>query len=464
MATRQRTIAKEISLKGVGLHTGMSSTVTLCPAPTNHGYKFQRTDLENQPTVQAIADNVVDTSRSTVLEQNTARIGTVEHVLSALYGMEIDNCLIKIDAAEMPILDGSAKRYCDAIEEVGAVEQHAERDYFVLTKNIHYNDEENHIELMTFPDDSLSLNVMIDYNSEILGNQYANYSNLDDYKAEIAPCKTFVFLRDLEFLYKNDLIKGGSLDNAIVLMEKEYPQDELDNLSDMLDRPRVKAKGRGILNDEDLIFSNEPARHKLLDLLGDLALVGKPIKGKILAVRPGHYSNVAFAKEIRKDMKESGRKLKAPVYQQDEPPVYDINAIKKMLPHRPPFLLVDKIIRITDSSIVGVKNVSMNEPFFMGHFPDEPIMPGVLIVEAMAQAGGILVLSNVDEPEKYSTYFMKIDKVKFKQKVVPGDTLVFELEYTSPMRRGIATMHAKAFVGSQMVAEGEFMAQVIKNK
>ncbi len=464
MATKQRTIAKEISLKGVGLHTGLSSVVTLCPAPANHGYKFQRVDLDNQPVINAIADNVIDTSRSTVLEQNGARIGTVEHVLSALYGMQIDNCLIKVDNAEMPILDGSAKLYCNAIEEVGTVEQNADRDYFVITKNVHYIDEENHIELMTFPDDSLSLNVMIDYNSEILGNQYANLTNLTDYKTEIAPCKTFVFLRELEFLFKNDLIKGGSLDNAIVLMEKEYQQDELDKLSDMLGRPRVKAKGRGILNDEDLIFQNEPARHKLLDLLGDLALVGKPIKGKILAVRPGHYSNVAFAKEIRKHMKEIGRKAQAPVYNPDEPPVLDINAIKKILPHRSPFLLVDKVLKVDEGRIIALKNVSMNEPFFVGHFPDEPIMPGVLIVEAMAQAGGILVLHNVEEPERYSTYFMKIDKVKFKQKVVPGDTLIFDLEYTSPIRRGIATMHGKAFVGSQMVAEGEFMAQVIKNK
>jgi UDP-3-O-[3-hydroxymyristoyl] N-acetylglucosamine deacetylase/3-hydroxyacyl-[acyl-carrier-protein] dehydratase len=464
MADKQRTIAKEISLQGVGLHTGLTSTVTLCPAPTNHGYKFQRVDLAGQPIIKALADNVVDTSRSTVLEENGARIGTVEHVLSALYGMQIDNCLIKIDAAEMPILNGSASKYCDAILESGIVKQDENRDYFEILKNIQYSDEENRIELMTFPDHSLSINVMIDYNSELLGNQYATLNSLDDYQADIAPCKTFVFLKDLEFLYKNNLIKGGSLDNAIVLMEREYQQDQLDHLSDMLKRPRVKAKGRGVLNDEDLIFANEPARHKLLDLLGDLALVGKPLKGKILAVRPGHYSNVEFAKEIRKYLKEEGKKKDIPKYDPSVPPVLDINAIKRMLPHRPPFLLVDKIIEMSKNRVVGVKNVTINEPFFLGHFPDEPIMPGVLIVEAMAQTGGLLVLNYVDEPEKYSTYFMKIDKVKFKQKVVPGDTLIFELEFINPLRRGIANMRAKAYVGSQIVAEGELLAQVIKNK
>jgi UDP-3-O-[3-hydroxymyristoyl] N-acetylglucosamine deacetylase/3-hydroxyacyl-[acyl-carrier-protein] dehydratase len=464
MADKQRTIAKEVSLHGVGLHTGLSSVVTLCPAPEGHGYKFQRVDLNGQPIIHALADNVVDTSRSTVLEENGARIGTIEHVLSALYGMQIDNCLIKINAAEMPILNGSANPYCEAVISAGIIEQESDRDYFEIHQNIQYSDEENRIELMTFPDHSLSLNVMIDYNSELLGNQYATLNSLSEYQHEIASCKTFVFLRDLEFLYKNNLIKGGSLDNAIVLMEKEYQQEELDRLSDMLNRPRVKAKGRGVLNDEDLIFPNEPARHKLLDLLGDLALVGKPLKGKILAVRPGHYSNVEFAKEIRKYLKEEGRRKDIPKYDPNIPPVLDINAIKKMLPHRPPFLLVDKVIEMSQNRIVGVKNVSINEPFFIGHFPEEPIMPGVLIVEAMAQTGGLLVLNFVDEPEKYSTYFMKIDRVKFKQKVVPGDTLLLELEFISPLRRGIANMRAKAFVGDQLVAEGELMAQVVKNK
>ncbi len=463
MAEKQKTIAESASLKGVGLHTGMEVIITFKPAPVNHGYVFQRVDLDDKPLVKAIVENVVDTSRSTVIEESGARVGTVEHVLSAAYGMGIDNLLIEINAPETPILDGSAKSYVDVFSKVGIVEQDANKDFFVVTNNISYSDEENGIELMTFPDENFSVNVMIDYNSSILGNQYATLSSLSEYSKEIAECKTFVFLRELEFLLKNNLIKGGSLDNAIVIIEKETSQEELDRLADLFGKPRVKVKDRGILNNEDLIFPNEPARHKLLDLLGDLALVGVPIKGKILATRPGHSSNVEFAKKIKRVIKKKRGKNIAPVLDVSNP-VMDINDIKKVLPHRPPFLLVDKILQLDSLEVVGLKNVTMNEGFFIGHFPEEPVMPGVLIVEAMAQVGGILVLSTVSDPENYLTYFMKMDKVKFKRKVVPGDTLIFKLELMSPIRRGIANMKGQAFVGENVVAEGEFMAQISKDK
>ncbi|MBN1252096.1 MAG: bifunctional UDP-3-O-[3-hydroxymyristoyl] N-acetylglucosamine deacetylase/3-hydroxyacyl-ACP dehydratase [Bacteroidales bacterium] len=464
MADKQKTIAKPVSLEGVSLHTGLSVKITFKPAPENHGIIFKRIDLENQPSVRALVENVVDTSRSTVIEENGARVGTIEHVLSAAYGMEIDNLLIEINAPETPILDGSAKSYIDSFLKAGIVEQNADKEYFVVTNNINYADEENGIELMTFPDDNFSLNVMIDYNSSVLGNQYATLNSLSEYKDEIAECKTFVFLRELEFLLKNNLIKGGSLDNAIVIIEKETTQDELDRLADLFNKPRVPVKSRGVLNDEDLIFPNEPARHKLLDLLGDLALIGMPIKGKILATRPGHASNVEFAKKIKSTIKKMKSKNYAPVYDHTIPPFYTINDIKKILPHRPPFLLVDKIIKMDKLEVVGLKNVTINESFFIGHFPEEPVMPGVLIIEAMAQTGGILVLGTVPDPENYLTYFMKIDKVKFKRKVVPGDTLIFKLELTSPIRRGIANMKGQAFVGENIVAEGEFMAQITKEK
>lgn len=465
MSEKQKTISKPITLTGAGLHTGIDVTITFNPAPENHGYVFKRVDLEGQPIVKATVENVIDTSRSTVIEANGARVGTVEHVLSAAYGLEIDNLLIEINAPETPILDGSAKYYVKALQEAVIVDQEADKEFFVVKSSINYSDEEHGIEIMTFPDDTLSLNVMIDYNSSVLGNQYATLSSLKEYKNDISECKTFVFLRELEFLLKNNLIKGGSLDNALVIIEKETTQDELDRIADLFNKPRVEVtKKQGILNQDDLIFPNEPARHKLLDLLGDIALIGMPIKGKILATRPGHYSNVEFAKKIRQVIKKSKSKNSAPAYNPSVPPLIDINEIKKLLPHRPPFLLVDKIIEMTSNEIIGVKNVTMNEPFFVGHFPEEPIMPGVLIVEAMAQAGGILVLNSVDEPEKYSTYFMKIDKVKFKKKVVPGDTLIFKCEFLTPIRRGIANMRAQAFVGDSIVTEGEFMAQVIKTK
>ncbi len=464
MAEKQKTIKAPIFMKGEGLHTGCPVELTIKPAPINHGYKFQRVDLENKPIINAIVENVVDTSRSTTIEENGARVTTVEHILSALYGLEIDNAIIEIDAPETPILDGSAIQYVEEILKVGIEEQDAFKEFFVIKNNITYSDEEHGIELMTFPDDNFTLNVMIDYKSAVLGNQYATLNSITEYDTQIAPCKTFVFLRELEFLLKNNLIKGGSLDNAIVIIEKGVEQDELNRLADLFNKPRVKAKKQGILNEKDLIFPNEPARHKLLDLLGDLALVGVPIKGKILATRPGHASNIEFAKKIKQEIKNKKNQKNIPLFDLTKEPVADINRIMELLPHRPPFLLVDKIIHMTNIEVVGVKNVSMNEPFFVGHFPNEPVMPGVLIVEAMAQTGGILVLGNVDNPEFYSTYFMKIDKVKFKRKVVPGDTLIFKLELISPIRRGIVNMRAEAYVGETMVCEGDLTAQIVKNK
>jgi UDP-3-O-[3-hydroxymyristoyl] N-acetylglucosamine deacetylase/3-hydroxyacyl-[acyl-carrier-protein] dehydratase len=463
MSDMQQTIKRPISLTGRGLHTGVQSTITFKPAPENHGYVFQRIDLPGKPIIHALVENVVDTSRSTVIEENGARVGTIEHALSAAYGLGVDNLLIEINAPETPILDGSSKLYVNAILEAGIELQGAPRNYFVIKSNISYVDEKKGIELMTFPDDNLSLNVMIDYNSEVLGNQYATLNSIKEYKNEIGSCKTFVFLSDLEILLKNNLIKGGDLENALVIIEKEITQEELDRLADVFKKERRPYQGQGVLNEEDLIFPNEPARHKLLDLLGDLALVGRPLKGKILATRPGHASNVEFAKLIKQYIKKKSKEA-LPEFDINTPPLYDINEIKKRLPHRPPFLLVDKILSMNNIEVIGLKSVTINEPFFTGHFPDEPVMPGVLIVEAMAQVGGILVLNTVPDPETYSTYFLKIDKVKFKRKVVPGDTLIFKLELLSPIRRGIAIMKAQAFVGLNQVAEGELTAQIVKSE
>jgi len=464
MSEKQKTIKQaSVTLKGQGLHTGVEVELTFKPAPENYGYRFKRIDLENQPEVKALAENVCDTSRSTALEEKGVRVGTVEHVLSAAYALGIDNLIIEVTNAETPILAGNAADYAKALIDAEIVEQDADKVYFELDKNYNYTNAEKGIEILAFPDEKFSLNVMVDYNSSVLGQQYAALNNMEDYVKEIAPCKTFVFAKELAFLAQNNLIKGGSLDNALVIIDKDFPQEELDKLADLVKRPRVNAKGQGILNAQDLIFSNEPARHKLLDLVGDLALCGMPIKGKVIATRPGHASNVEFAKQLRADIKKA---QKNPIVKFDlsKPPVYDINKIKTLLPHRYPFLLVDKIIDIKENEIVGVKNISFNEPQFMGHFPTEPVMPGVLLIEAMAQTGGILVLSTVDEPERYSTYFAKIDGVKFKNKVVPGDTLVFKLVFTEPIRRGMVMMKGQTFVNGQVVCEGEFVALVTKNK
>jgi UDP-3-O-[3-hydroxymyristoyl] N-acetylglucosamine deacetylase/3-hydroxyacyl-[acyl-carrier-protein] dehydratase len=464
MSEKQRTLAKEISLNGKGLHTGISVTITFKPAPANHGYKFCRVDLPGKPVIDALAEHVTDTSRGTTLVQNNASVSTIEHALAALHGLRVDNALIELNAPEAPVMGGSAWAFVQAINEAGIVNLKEDRSYFTVKQKIVFSDEEHGVDLIVYPDDHLSINVLIDYNSKILGNQYAILDSIDDFEEEICKSRTFVFFHELEPLFKMGLIKGGDLDNAIVILEKEVEQAEIDRIAKLFNRPGITTHTAGILNNTELRYPNEPARHKLLDIMGDLALVGLSIKGKVVATRPGHYANTRLARLMRQEMKKAMSKHDIPVYDPSEPPVFAIEDIKKRLPHRAPFLLVDKIISIDDNKIVGIKNVTFNEPFFQGHFPDEPVMPGVLMVEALAQCGGLLVLSTVDEPVKYSTYFLKIDKLKFKHKVVPGDTLILQMEMMEPMRRGIVTMFGQAFVGNTLVIEGEMTAQVIKNK
>ncbi len=463
MSQKQKTIKKSVSLSGKGLHTGYEVQVTFHPAPINHGFKFQRVDLEGKPFITPIVDNVVDTSRGTTLEENGVQIHTIEHLLASLVGLELDNILIEFAGPEAPILDGSSIKYVEALKKAGIVEQEAEKDYYIIKERTVFRDEENNIELVAYPDDQFSIDVMVDYNSKVLGHQYASYHHTHDFEKEIAPSRTFVFFHELEYLLKHDLIKGGDLQNAIVIMENEVSQEELDRMADLFNKPHVKVK-EGILNNVDLRFSNEPARHKLLDILGDLALIGRPIKGKIVASRPGHYANTQLAKIIKENIKKELSRIAIPKYDPAKKPVYDINQIKELLPHRYPFLLIDKVIELNENSVVGIKNVTMNENFFLGHFPNEPIMPGVLQIEAMAQVGGILALSKVEDPENYQTLFLKIDKVKFKRKVIPGDTLIFRMELISPIRRGLVNMFGQAFVGDDLAMEGELMAQVSKIK
>ncbi|MFA7273490.1 MAG: bifunctional UDP-3-O-[3-hydroxymyristoyl] N-acetylglucosamine deacetylase/3-hydroxyacyl-ACP dehydratase [Crocinitomicaceae bacterium] len=465
MADMQKTLKEEIHLSGIGLHTGEKVNIHILPAPENHGFKFQRMDLEGQPVIKADCDLVVATDRGTTLEFNGARVYTTEHILAALAGMEVDNAMIQIDGPEIPIMDGSSLLFVQAIEAVGLVEQAAERNYFVLEENVKWEDLDKGIEFLAVPDDHYRITVMVDYKSPVLGTQHSSMYHIGEFKKEIAPCRTFVFLRELEFLASNNLIKGGDLDNAIVLVEREQVDpEELKRLAKLLGKEslEIKVEGIGVLNTNKLQFENEPARHKLLDIIGDLALLGRPIKGHILGARPGHSGNVRFAKVLKEQIKKQEGQGK--YFDLTKKPLYDINDIEKMLPHRYPFLLVDKVMEIGEETIIGVKNVTMNEPMFQGHFPGNPVFPGVLQIEATAQVGGIFALSKVEDPHLYSTYFMKIDNVKFKQKVLPGDTIVFELHLLSPMRRGLVHMGGKAYVNGQVVMEAEMLAQVIKDK
>ena len=465
MSEKQRTLKGIVKVNGIGLHTGLEVNLEIHPAADHHGYKFQRIDLDGKPIIKADVDYVVSTERGTTLEQNNAKVHTTEHVLAALYGCQVDNALITVDGPEIPIMDGSLLKFVEAIEEIGCEDQKAERIYFELSENIPWEDEEKGIEFLAIPDVNYRLTVMVDYQSPALGTQHASMYNIGQFKSEISKCRTFVFLKELEFLAKNNLIKGGDLDNAIVMVERpQVSQEELSKLAKLLGKEdlKISVEGIGVLNSTKLQFENEPARHKLLDIVGDLALIGRPIKAHILAARPGHYGNVEFAKVLKAQIKKQQANGKN--FDLTKEPLYDINDIEKMLPHRFPFLMVDKIMEITDDSIWGIKNITMNEPIFTGHFPGNPVFPGVLQIEAMAQVGGIFALSKVEEPHLYSTYFMKINNVKFKQKVVPGDSVVFELTLMSPIRRGLVEMSGKAYVNGKEVAESEMLAQIVKDR
>ena len=460
---KQKTLKESITFSGIGLHTGTSVEMTIHPAPVNHGYKFKRTDL-NEQIIPADVNYVVSTNRGTTLQKGEAEIHTVEHVLSALSGMEIDNALIDLTGPEVPILDGSSQPYVDKILKVGTIELDAEREYFVINEPITYRDEEEEVELMALPSSSLEITCLIDFQSSYIGHQYASIKSVDQYVNDIAKCRTFVFLFELEKLLEENLIKGGDLNNAIVIANKKVDQKYLDTLAKKLGRPTIKVEKQGILNTTKLYFENEPARHKLLDIIGDLALLGKPIKGRIVANKPGHTANVAFAKILKKKYLEQ-RKLKGkPNYDPSKEPLLNIEQIKAKIPHRFPFLLVDKIIELSEKQVVGIKNISFDQLYAQGHFPGNPLFPGVLQIEALAQTGGILALSTVPDPENWDTLFIKIDNTKFKNKVVPGDTLILKMELLSPIRRGICQMYGTAYVGNKIVSEGELTAQIIKRK
>ena len=465
MNLKQTTIKAPVTVKGVGLHTGKEVIMTFKPAPENHGFKFQRIDLPGSPIIDADVDNVTDTSRGTTITQNGASVSTVEHTLAALAGLELDNILIEINAPETPIMDGSSIIFIEELEKVGFEIQDADREYFVIPSNITYSESDRQVEMVAMPYiDDYRITVMVDYNSPVLGSQHAGLSGIAQFKKEIASCRTFCFLHELEMLLKNNLIKGGDLNNAIVVVDKVVSEEELDHLAKLFNRDKIAVAREGILNNVELRHQNEPARHKLLDVIGDLALIGMPLKGHVMAARPGHAANVAFAKKIKALIKKDKAKKNIPIYNPSVPPIYDTIGIMNILPHRQPFLLIDKIIELSSKHVVGVKNVTMNEEFFKGHFPGNPVMPGVLQVEAMAQTGGILVLNTVPDPENYWTYFMKIENARFKDKVVPGDTILFRCDLMAPIRRGICQMKGIAFVGDKIVMEAELMAQIAKKQ
>ena len=459
---KQKTLKGSFSLFGKGLHTGLNLTVTFHPAPENHGYKIQRIDLPEQPVIEAIAENVVDTSRGTVVAKGDVRCSTIEHAMAALYALGIDNCLITVNGPEFPILDGSSHPYVESIHQVGIEEQNAPKDFYVIKKKIEVRDEVSGSSVIILPDEQFSITAMISFDSQFINSQFATLDNMDDFATDIASARTFVFVREIEPLLRAGLIKGGDLENAIVIYERQISQENLDKLADYMKVEHKDASKLGYLNDKPLVWPNEPARHKLLDIIGDMALIGRPIKGRIIATRPGHTINNKFARQMRREIR--AHEVQAPVYDCNEAPVMDVNRIRELLPHRYPMQLVDKVVEMGSNYIVAVKNVTSNEAFFQGHFPKEPVMPGVLQIEAMAQAGGLLVLNSVEEPERWSTYFLRIDDVKFRRKVVPGDTLLFRVELLAPIRHGISSMKGFAFVGETVVMEATFTAQIVKNK
>ncbi|MFU8843593.1 MAG: bifunctional UDP-3-O-[3-hydroxymyristoyl] N-acetylglucosamine deacetylase/3-hydroxyacyl-ACP dehydratase [Bacteroidales bacterium] len=462
MKEKQRTIASPVKVSGKGLHSGTSVSLTFHPAPVNSGIAFRRVDLEGQPVLQANCDLVTDTNRGTTIEANGARVATIEHVMAALAGMQIDNVLIDVDNTETPIKDGSARYFTEALTTAGTIEQEVERNYIELDKVLTYFDPEKKMEIVAIPSDHFKVSVMIDFETEVLSTQNAALENITDFNEHISKCRTFVFLHELEYLLNNNLIKGGDLNNAIVFVNREVSQEELDRLAKLFNKPSVKVLNKGILNNVDLYFENEPARHKLLDVVGDLSTAGLPLKAHIIARRPGHKGNIEFAKIIKQYWMNKGNNRFVPPFDLDKPPLFDVNDIKRILPHRPPFLLVDKIMDMSDDRVVGVKNVTMNEHFFVGHFPDEPVMPGVLQIEAMAQTGGIFMMRDIPDPENYLTFFLKIDNVKFRNKVVPGHTLLFSLQLISPIRRGLCHMKGVGYVSNKVVIEAEMLAQISK--